>query len=207
MIILDKVLVTSEHESWERFSGSRGASEIEFSFEPGMNMVIGRNGAGKSTLLKLLREKMFTKSDAKGVKVKHSKHTEKQLVYFFMAEDNIPSVNLGKVSPYEDDYAQKTVFWLSRKEMSSGMNTLAMIRDAEELAKDASLVFFDEPEQALDARALLDLRKAIKRIAKETQVVVVTHHPSLILMKNAKIIEINPSKPYLPDVEMLVKQI
>ncbi len=204
MIILNKVTVQNAHNCWDWFSKPKGAEQIEFDFKPGINVVIGHNGAGKSTLVKSIREYMFGKSKPDGMHLDYDKSEDKEMVYFFLAEDNNPSINLSKVSPAEDGFVRKTAYWMGRKELSSGMNTNTMLKDSEKLSKEASLVFFDEPEQALDAKALLNLKKMIKRISKESQVVIVTHHPALILMKGVNVIEMNPEKSYFDDVKSLV---
>ncbi|ARN69180.1 MULTISPECIES: ABC transporter ATP-binding protein [Vibrio] len=204
MIILNTIAFDSSHIHWDRFSKPKETKQIEFQFKPGVNVVIGHNGAGKSTLLKSVREYLFGKSKPNGICISSTKSDDKEMVYFFMSEDNIPSLNLNQITPFDQNFMHKTVYWMDRKEMSSGMNTNAMLKEAEKLSKEASLVFFDEPEQALDAKAMIQLQKMIKKIAKHSQVVLVTHHPALILMKGVNIIEINEEQPYLDDVKTLV---
>ncbi|EGR5926655.1 ATP-binding cassette domain-containing protein [Vibrio parahaemolyticus] len=204
MIILNAIAFDNSHIHWDRFSKPKETQKIEFQFKPGVNVVIGHNGAGKSTLLKSVREYLFGQSQPDGIHISSTKSDDKEMVYFFMSEDNIPSLNLNQITPFDQNFMHKTVYWMDRKEMSSGMNTNAMLKEAEKLSKEASLVFFDEPEQALDAKAMIQLQKMIKKIAKHSQVVLVTHHPALILMKGVNIIEINEEKPYLDDVKTLV---
>ncbi|EQM48788.1 recF/RecN/SMC N terminal domain protein [Vibrio parahaemolyticus VPCR-2010] len=204
MIILNAIAFDNSHIHWDRFSKPKETQKIEFQFKPGVNVVIGHNGAGKSTLLKSVREYLFGQSQQDGIHIGSTKSDNKEMVYFFMSEDNIPSLNLNQISPFDQNFMHKTVYWMDRKEMSSGMNTNAMLKQAEKLSKEASLVFFDEPEQALDAKAMIQLQKMIKKIAKHSQVVLVTHHPALILMKGVNIIEINEEQPYLDDVKTLV---
>lgn len=204
MIILNSIAFDDSHIHWDRFSKPKEAQEIEFKFKPGVNVVIGHNGTGKSTLLKSVREYLFGQSKPSGIRISSAKSDDKEMVYFFMSEDNIPSLNLNQITPFDQNFMHKTVYWMDRKEMSSGMNTNAMLKEAEKLSKEASLVFFDEPEQALDAKAMIQLQKMIKKIAKHSQVVLVTHHPALILMKGVNIIEVNEEQPYLDDVKTLV---
>lgn len=204
MIILNAIAFDNSHIHWDRFSKPKETPKIEFQFKPGINVVIGHNGAGKSTLLKSVREYLFGQSQPDGIHISSTKSDDKEMVYFFMSEDNIPSLNLNQITPFDQNFMHKTVYWMDRKEMSSGMNTNAMLKEAEKLSKEASLVFFDEPEQALDAKAMIQLQKMIKKIAKHSQVVLVTHHPALILMKGVNIIEINEEQPYLDDVKTLV---
>ncbi|EGR3229683.1 AAA family ATPase [Vibrio parahaemolyticus] len=204
MIILNAIAFDNSHIHWDRFSKPKETQKIEFQFKPGVNVVIGHNGAGKSTLLKSVREYLFGQSKPDGIHISSTKSDDKEMVYFFMSEDNIPSLNLNQITPFDQNFMHKTVYWMDRKEMSSGMNTNAMLKEAEKLSKEASLVFFDEPEQALDAKAMIQLQKMIKKIAKHSQVVLVTHHPALILMKGVNIIEINEEQPYLDDVKTLV---
>ncbi|MGY5718854.1 ATP-binding cassette domain-containing protein [Vibrio antiquarius] len=204
MIILNAIAFDNSHIHWDRFSKPKETQKIEFKFKPGVNVVIGHNGAGKSTLLKSVREYLFGQSQPDGIHISSTKSDDKEMVYFFMSEDNIPSLNLNQITPFDQNFMHKTVYWMDRKEMSSGMNTNAMLKEAERLSKEASLVFFDEPEQALDAKAMIQLQKMIKKIAKHSQVVLVTHHPALILMKGVNIIEINEEQPYLDDVKTLV---
>ncbi|ENK2262885.1 ATP-binding cassette domain-containing protein [Vibrio diabolicus] len=204
MIILNAIAFDNSHIHWDRFSKPKETQKIEFQFKPGVNVVIGHNGAGKSTLLKSVREYLFGQSKPDGIHISSTKSDDKEMVYFFMSEDNIPSLNLNQITPFDQNFMHKTVYWMDRKEMSSGMNTNAMLKEAEKLSKEASLVFFDEPEQALDAKAMIQLQKMIKKIAKNSQVVLVTHHPALILMKGVNIIEINEEQPYLDDVKTLV---
>ncbi|EJG0766693.1 ABC transporter ATP-binding protein (plasmid) [Vibrio parahaemolyticus] len=204
MIILNAIAFDNSHIHWDRFSKPKETQKIEFQFKPGVNVVIGHNGAGKSTLLKSVREYLFGQSQPDGIHISSTKSDDKEMVYFFMSEDNIPSLNLNQITPFDQNFMHKTVYWMDRKEMSSGMNTNAMLKEAEKLSKEASLVFFDEPEQALDAKAMIQLQKMIKKIAKHSQVVLVTHHPALILMKGVNIIEINEEQPYLDDVKTLV---
>lgn len=204
MIILNSIAFDDSHIHWDRFSKPKEVQEIVFKFKPGVNVVIGHNGAGKSTLLKSVREYLFGQSKPSGIRISSAKNDDKEMVYFFMSEDNIPSLNLNQITPFDQNFMHKTVYWMDRKEMSSGMNTNAMLKEAEKLSKEASLVFFDEPEQALDAKAMIQLQKMIKKIAKHSQVVLVTHHPAIILMKGVNIIEMNEEQPYLDDVKTLV---
>lgn len=205
--MLEIVEINKDNKYWDRISKNIKLDineSLKLNFLSGINVVIGENGVGKTSLIKSIRERLMESPEMKGISFKLKKNNEKQNVYFFLSEDNNARLNLSEVSPFEENYAYKIAHWYNRKELSSGQNTFEFLEDAISLSEKARIIFFDEPEQALDAIHLLKFKNLIEKISKDVQIIIISHHPALILDKNYNIVEFNSKKPYLNEVKNLL---
>lgn len=203
--MLSKLTITKDNPLWYRLN-RKEFEQISFNFKPGVNVIIGRNGIGKSTIVKAMNAAWIEGDDnaQKGLIYETKQNNDRESIYILTAEENNPRQQLASISPYDKYYADKTVHWLNRSEMSSGMQTKEYFEDAMELAKKASIVILDEPEQALDAESLLNIKEQLKKHSKETQFIIISHHPAFILEEDFNILEFDPEAPYKPSVEKLV---
>ena len=167
--------------------------------------MIGSNGSGKSTFFNVLRGFLFNE-ERDGVSINVDREKLKKPVYCVSSEENNPKINMSEISPFDQDSTYKLAYWMERKELSNGQNTFAMLEDIKAIAKEASLVVFDEPEKALDAVSLMDFKNNIKKLSESIQVIIITHHPALIMDSNfaSNIVEINPEEPYFENVKKLL---
>ncbi len=204
--MLTKLTITNENPLWYRLNRT-DFDQISFNFKEGVNVIIGRNGIGKSTVVKAISQAWIeNKPNANnGIHQESKKINDLEKIFVLTAEENNPKNQLATISPTDPHYYEKTIHWFGRSELSSGMRTKEQFLDAMELAKEARLVILDEPEQALDAEALLHIKKELKKMASQTQFIIVSHHPAFILDDDFNILEFDPERPYKPAVEALVK--
>lgn len=201
--MLKEINILPECELFYRF---KRKESLSLSFSNGLNVLIGKNGCGKSTFFKVLRDCLLeAKTD--GVKLKLDRSLLSKPVYFIASEENNPRLNLLNISPFDRQSTHKVVFWMNRSELSNGQNTFAMLRDVASFANNGSMVVFDEPEKALDASSLIAFKKNVKELSKDVQVIIITHHPALILDEKFvdSVVEFGDDKSYLDDVKKLLK--
>lgn len=201
--MLSKLTITKENELWHRLNRT-DFDQISFNFKPGVNVIIGRNGIGKSTVIEAINNAWVKNKSSEGLLYEEKKMNNKERIYIFSAEENNPKRQLSNISMFDPDYADKTVHWLNRSEMSSGVQTKEFFDDAMYLSENARIIILDEPEQALDAESMLYIKKELKEKSKDTQFIIVSHHPAFILDPDFNILEFDPEKPYKPSVEKLV---
>lgn len=201
--MLKEINILPECDLFYRF---KRKEPLSLSFSNGLNVLIGKNGCGKSTFFNVLRDCLLA-AKADGVKLKLDRSLLSKPVYFIASEENDPRLNLSSISPFDQQSPHKIAFWMNRSELSNGQNTFAMLKDVASFANNGSMVFFDEPEKALDASSLIAFKKNVKELSKDVQVIIITHHPALILDEKFvdSVVEFDDDKSYLDDVKKLLK--
>lgn len=86
--------------------------------------------------------------------------------------------------------------WLGRSCMSHGQENRELFNDMSTLSEGAGCIFIDEPELALDPENLDKFIKDVIRIGKKTQIVIISHHPWIVLNKKFNVIELNGTTNY-----------
>lgn len=189
-----------------QFTNIKILKDLNVEFKGGLNFIVGPSGSGKSTLLKIIsgmdkdyEGQVFYKGSAL------KEFTEKdlnayyyntvgfiwqdfQLINHLSVEDNVKVVlQLSNLSNEEKDRKVSSILKrlaidsLAEKnvaQLSGGQKQKVAIARA--LVKDPEIIIADEPTGALDKKSSAIIMNALKSIAKEKLVIVVTHDKSLI---------------------------
>ena len=142
-------------------------------FEPGPNLLIGPNGSGKSTLFEILT---------------HKPKDAQKLADITIAKGNFFAFDFEKQNPRKKNYFDHPADVLMRFKSHGESNKaiLGMLKTDE--CKDC-ILFLDEPEQALDVQGITDFIKIVK-ITQASQIIIITHHPFLIMNPIFNIVEL-----------------
>lgn len=160
-----------------------------FRIEPGLNIIAGRNGSGKSTLFKLIHEGNI--SIKKGL-VSATFDVPTELF-------SLSLMSQGRNTDFQRANGAQYLHGMLSHFQSHGESLwpiLAMLKKAPE----GSTILMDEPEIALDAKHLVDLRKLLRRVAKTNQIIIATHDPILLSIPGANIINVDPDPNYVSSV-------
>lgn len=147
----------------------------ELTFEPGPNLLIGSNGSGKSTLLSMLTKRV--KVDSKSMYVESNSGT----FYSFDFEKDNPRIS-AQVNGLIDVVSRFN---------SHGETVIAILDRLISEEVENSLIFMDEPEQALDVEAINSFIDIVTK-SSASQMIIATHHPLLILNPVFNIVEMTP---------------
>lgn len=163
-----------------------------FTFEPGVNLLVGPNGSGKTTVL----DALVARSAEQRVKLLGAK--AKDIEVTISDRIQLKHFDFEKGNP-----RTKGHFYNSDGLM--GFQLGAMFRSHGEVTKDlhagmmrpehvkGCLVLLDEPDQALDFDGAVRLALRLKEI-EAAQVIAAVHHPVLVsCTKEFNIIEMRPN--------------
>ena len=160
----------------------------KISFKPGPNVIIGENGSGKSSLFQVLLQ------PSKEVKETCKVNSISGTYYAFDFEKDNPRKK-GFISEMSH---------ITSRFVSHGQSNQAIIKCmGQDDAKDC-MFFLDEPEQALDINGLELLISTVKK-SKASQILIITHHPFIILDPIFNVIELTDG--YYNDIVDFTKQI
>jgi predicted ATPase len=159
----------------------------EVFFKPGLNVIIGENGSGKSSLFHLLT------TPSKEIKETCKVNSISGSYYIFDFE---------KDNPRKESYITKA-HQVSSRFISHGQSNKSVIKCMEQDSAKDSMFFLDEPEQALDINGLKLLISIVKK-SKASQILIITHHPFIILNPIFNVIELTDG--YYNDIVKFTKQ-
>lgn len=166
----------------------RGVS-YDFTFTPGLNVIIGGNGTGKTTLFNLLMNGGKSILDGH-IKLEYDVYS-KVLGYRSCEEGPMKSyANIGF------DFHRLSALHDARYK-SNGEGLWRMIEGIRHVP-DGTTFMIDEPETALDVKRILELKKILRKESKRLQIIIATHNP--ILMFNTNVISVDPDPKYLDTV-------
>jgi predicted ATPase len=214
--MITNIKITSKFILWSRLLGGKRRKDVNIPLIPGVNVIASSNGSGKTTIMNAIKEKIFPptnslaellgkteeriaiddESDGLNITIERKPDTPMKPYYFFSIKDMDARKMLGEVTPYDENAGYKMAIWHDRAAMSHGQATFELVRDIEEFSKNADVIFIDEPEIALDANKIGELADTLKRIGNDAQIVIISHHPLLILNKNFNVVELDGSKKY-----------
>lgn len=189
-----------------KFNNTNVLKDLNVEFKGGLNFIVGPSGSGKSTLLKIISGmdkeyegqvfyngnslKEFSEKDLNSYYYNTVGFIwqDFQLINHLSVEDNVKVVlELSNLSNEEKDKKVSSILRklaidsLAKKnvaQLSGGQKQRVAIARA--LVKDPDIIIADEPTGALDKKSSSIIMKALKNIAKEKLVIVVTHDKSLI---------------------------
>ena len=189
-----------------QFNNVKVLKDLNVEFKSGLNFIVGPSGSGKSTLLKIISgmDKGYEgQVFYRGNSLKEFSEKELndyyyntvgfiwqdfQLINHLSVEDNVKVVlELSDLSNEEKNKKVTAILkrlaidGLAKKnvaQLSGGQKQRVAIARA--LVKDPEIIIADEPTGALDKKSSALIMNALKRIAKERLVIVVTHDKSLI---------------------------
>lgn len=172
-------------EIWKRLKHP----QERFEFKPGVNLLIGANGAGKSSLLYAMRPKNNKDRELGEFDLNEERGSVSCLFFDFEKEN--PRTTTMETLMTQDRYNfSNMVARLNSQFMSHGecqkVTLQTIFREAED-----SVLFLDEPEQALDHSAL-QILKALLQETTAPQVIIATHSPYLILDPRYHVVELTP---------------
>lgn len=166
----------------------RGVSH-DFTFTPGLNVIIGGNGTGKTTLFNLLMNGDQSNKDGH-TKIVYDLGT-KILGYRSCEEGRMKrDADIG-YDPYRMAAYSDSLY------KSNGEGLWRMVEGIRHLP-DGITFMIDEPETALDVKRILELKKILRKESKRLQIIIATHNP--ILMFNTNVINVDPDPKYLDTV-------
>lgn len=164
----------------------------EFSFEPGLNLLVGEQGAGKSTLLRLLAN---PNKDAISWDLSIPKEPLATMSFDFEKDNPRMKSQLSQ---------QGAFFEVSSRFVSHGETNMAILQNMEQA--EGKLILLDEPESALSPKNQYELIKILQRVSAKNQVIAATHCIVLITatefvldFNNPKKGTKTPSKTFLKD--------
>lgn len=201
--MLSRFTVESSHPDFEfmKKSTKRGASELGLDFEPGVNVIVGNNGAGKTTFFNALKALLMfgqgkehcTYDIQEGFSVSEAKPC-----YFFTMNEMGARNQLRNTDPSD---LRKIAYHMECAEMSSGQQMMEVIEGVSYLKEEASMICIDEPEISLDSTNMIKLIKGLNAIAEQgVQVIIVSHHPMLVLNKKFNVMSLNGSDKYVTEM-------
>ena len=189
-----------------QFNNVKVIKDLNIEFKSGLNFIVGPSGSGKSTLLKIIsgmdkgyegqvfyRENSLKEFSEKDLNNYYYNAVgfiwqDFQLINHLSVEDNVKVVlELSDLSNEEKNkkvtatLKRLAIDGLAKKnvaQLSGGQKQRVAIARA--LVKDPEIIIADEPTGALDKKSSALIMNALKRIAKERLVIVVTHDKSLI---------------------------
>jgi len=160
-----------------------------YTFQPGVNLLVGANGAGKSSLLYAMKPSNNKKENLAEVDL--VKGSEKVSCLFFDFEKENPRTTTMETMMMQDRYNfSNMVARLNSQFISHGECQKATLRTIFRDCGD-SVLFLDEPEQALDHGGITLLKNLLGE-ASAPQVIIATHSPYLILEPTYHVIELTP---------------
>jgi predicted ATPase len=167
------------------------SGQFDFTFSRGINFLIGSNGAGKSTLFDLI-EKGDRAIDLGECTMSCSGPCE------------VRSMRMQSQGRSSDIYAVGTSragfrHGLASQFVSHGQSNWPLLKAIESLS-EGSLVLIDEPEQALDFKRLIELRKLLAENAAKFNFIIATHNPILLWIPGANIINLDVDADYLKNL-------
>ncbi|MGD1523947.1 ABC transporter ATP-binding protein [Vibrio owensii] len=201
--MLSRFSVLSSHPefSFMRKSYAKGANEISVDLAPGVNIIAGKNGAGKTTFFNILKDRLM-----KGLAQEHVSFdldpdfdpSTVQPCYFFTMNEMGAQEQLRNTYPTQLD---KIAYHLECAELSSGQQMFEVLERVLDLKDSSTMICIDEPEISLDSTHIIKLIKALEAIAKcGVQVVVVSHHPMLVLNKSFNIVPLDGTPDYVAEM-------
>ena len=145
----------------------------EFTFSPGLNVLIGPNGSGKSTVLRALNSCDQCSKETTG----------STALQYFNSETMNPHSPNGPPGDMRNMILQTRGVFSSHGEIMKIALTTIPLRKGETL-------LVDEPEAGQDMESVQRIREGFDAIIKQgSQVITATHHP--FLLRDANIIEIS----------------
>lgn len=174
---------------------------FKFSFKKGLNIITGDNGSGKTSLFNMLKYKPFVEAwfSDEPVEEQERKHIAnyfnnglRKIQYVAQPENIVIGFDINKTAflkDFEKDNlnqstmsAENAAMFLDMVNFSNGENILIFLDSIKDL--ENSLIILDEPETSLSLKSIKKLISLLKKLEKQNnQVVVITHHPYLLLMK------------------------
>lgn len=137
----------------------------EFTFNSGLNLIVGDNGCGKSTLLELLINRQFEKRE----EVLDYELDKKGKIYLLDFEHQNPR----KAGRIEHAWQAAMIF------RSHGESNNFLISSMDKIEEE-SIILLDEPDMSLSIRSISNLYKILKKNAKTKQIICSVHNPLLI---------------------------
>lgn len=190
------------------FGSEKVLNNIDFCIYGGMNFIIGASGSGKTTLLKIISAMDLDFSGDvfyKGKSIKSLSYKEKYEQYAntfgfisqsFNLIDNLTvleniilpqhlknNINYNEVLQIAKNLGINKLLNMQVKKLSGGQKQRVAI--ARELIKRPQVLIADEPTASLDPKSAKAIIEILKKIAKTTTVIVVTHDTSLIDEKSS----------------------
>jgi len=142
-------------------------------FKSGPNLLIGPNGSGKSTLFELLT--VNPKCTHKSADV-------------VISGGNFFAFDFEKHNPRKKSYFDNPSDIVMRFKSHGESNKAILDMLKTDSCKDY-IVLLDEPEQALDVKGIANFRKIVQK-TKASQMIIITHHPFLIMDPIFNIVEL-----------------
>jgi predicted ATPase len=160
----------------------------EIFFKPGPNVIIGENGSGKSSLFQVLLQ------PSKEIKETCKVDSIAGTYYAFDFEKDNPRKK-GFISEMSH---------ITSRFVSHGQSNQAIIKCMTQDDAKNCMFFLDEPEQALDINGLKLLISTVEK-SKASQILIITHHPFIILNPIFNVIELTDE--YYDSIIKFTKQI
>jgi predicted ATPase len=174
---------------------SNTQQSLSVDFVPGVNVLVAPNGTGKTTLLNAIESLVFNPEGTEGVLAETLPHKQgRSNVFFFSVKGLEPKDKLATDDPANAMDVKEVALWFTRLRLSHGQINQELMEDITEIAENgtAGLIVIDEPEIALDPNNIFQLIQRLKALCKETQFIIVSHHPWFVLNKDFNIIDLNP---------------
>jgi len=150
--------------------------ERTFTFQPGVNVLVGSNGSGKSTILEVLKSHAMERGSNDYVK-------SSELTFVTGKEQsNLRLFDFERQNPRtQDSIGDCGGFQVASFFQSHGETNRQLTKGLLETKDiDDAIVVLDEPDQALDFDGVFALFRQLEH-CKARQVLVSVHHPLLVL--------------------------
>jgi predicted ATPase len=196
------ITINPQHPNFKQLKFANKNGDFNLTFNHGINIVSGLNGVGKTTLINIIKDHIFGNADTN-----LSSINTKSVPHWFFKIKELNSSNMLSNASYENAFDPHYLsMWMDRKLMSHGESNRDTLKDlCHILDKEPKAVcFIDEPELALDHYGLIEFVKFVKKY-NQTQFIVISHHPYLLLDKTFN--QINLSDNYVNDMQLYLKSL
>lgn len=208
--MIESIKITPEFSLWGNILGGRRKKDLELNFNSEMiNVIASPNGSGKTTIMKSIESLVFNKEDdfrlkrsedgkviGLSVKARYKKDQKRKPMFFIGIDDLAPDRQKNNISPWDKDSSIAIAYWFDKGTKSHGQSNFECIEDLITVASKGDLIWIDEPELALDMTKMIDLVELLKNALKNTQIVVISHHPFFVLNKEFNVIELDGTNKY-----------